>query len=163
MQQWGKSIDAAWFSAVSHETGETYWYTVREGLIPSSLRSWRFCLLSMISFAAVLACFARVFTTVFFLSPSKRHLSRLRASLIVSVTQVHCVSEKLSFLFYASARPWFWLPLFHGSFYRPIPDREFVETYVKAFYLTENEMERWIREHKVIVWLIFLYLRLREQ
>ncbi|XP_015779252.1 PREDICTED: syndetin-like [Acropora digitifera] len=31
---------------------------------------------------------------------------------------------------------------------RPIPDREFVETYVKAFYLTENEMERWIREHK---------------
>lgn len=42
MQQWGKSIDAAWFSAVSHETGETYWYTVREGLRPSSLRSWRF-------------------------------------------------------------------------------------------------------------------------
>ena len=34
---------------------------------------------------------------------------------------------------------------------RPIPDREFVETYVKAFYLTENEMERWIREHKVCV------------
>ena len=34
-------------------------------------------------------------------------------------------------------------------FLRPIPDREFVETYVKAFYLTENEMERWIREHKV--------------
>ncbi|XP_031566777.1 syndetin-like [Actinia tenebrosa] len=31
---------------------------------------------------------------------------------------------------------------------RPIPDREYVETYVKAFYLTENEMERWIREHK---------------
>lgn len=34
-------------------------------------------------------------------------------------------------------------------FCRPIPDREFVETYVKAFYLTENEMERWMREHKV--------------
>ena len=34
-------------------------------------------------------------------------------------------------------------------FLRPIPDREFVETYVKAFYLTENEIERWIREHKV--------------
>ena len=27
--------------------------------------------------------------------------------------------------------------------------REYVETYIKAFYLTENEMERWIREHKV--------------
>ena len=38
--------------------------------------------------------------------------------------------------------------------YRPIPDREFVETYVKAFYLTENEMERWIREHKVIFCLV---------
>ena len=25
-----------------------------------------------------------------------------------------------------------------------------METYVKAFYLTENEMERWIREHKVM-------------
>ena len=62
MQQWGKSIDAAWFSAVSHETGETYWYTVREGLRPSSLRIAG----AMFSFAAVLACFARVFTTVFF-------------------------------------------------------------------------------------------------
>ena len=32
---------------------------------------------------------------------------------------------------------------------RPIPEKEFVEAYVKAFYLTEPDMERWIREHKV--------------
>lgn len=32
---------------------------------------------------------------------------------------------------------------------RPIPDKEFVETYIKAYYLTENDMERWIREHRV--------------
>ena len=44
---------------------------------------------------------------------------------------------------------------------RPIPDREFVETYVKAFYLTENEMERWIREHKVIFFYLSLIISLR--
>ncbi|XP_006007155.1 syndetin isoform X2 [Latimeria chalumnae] len=31
---------------------------------------------------------------------------------------------------------------------RPIPDKEFVETYIKAYYLTENDMERWIKDHK---------------
>ncbi|KAK2499403.1 hypothetical protein MC885_002845 [Smutsia gigantea] len=30
----------------------------------------------------------------------------------------------------------------------PIPDKEFVETYIKAYYLTENDMERWIKEHR---------------
>lgn len=32
---------------------------------------------------------------------------------------------------------------------RPIPDKEFVETYIKAYYLTENDMERWIKDHRV--------------
>uniref|UniRef100_A0A8C4QHW1 VPS50 EARP/GARPII complex subunit n=1 Tax=Eptatretus burgeri TaxID=7764 RepID=A0A8C4QHW1_EPTBU len=31
---------------------------------------------------------------------------------------------------------------------RPIPDRDFVEIYIKAYYLTENDMERWIKEHR---------------
>uniref|UniRef100_D3ZTE2 VPS50 subunit of EARP/GARPII complex n=1 Tax=Rattus norvegicus TaxID=10116 RepID=D3ZTE2_RAT len=31
---------------------------------------------------------------------------------------------------------------------RPIPDKEFVEIYIKAYYLTENDMERWIKEHR---------------
>ncbi|XP_068940586.1 syndetin isoform X1 [Petaurus breviceps papuanus] len=31
---------------------------------------------------------------------------------------------------------------------RPIPDKEFVETYIKAYYLTENDMERWMKEHR---------------
>uniref|UniRef100_A0A8D2Q7J8 VPS50 subunit of EARP/GARPII complex n=1 Tax=Varanus komodoensis TaxID=61221 RepID=A0A8D2Q7J8_VARKO len=31
---------------------------------------------------------------------------------------------------------------------RPIPDKEYVETYIKAYYLTENDMERWIKEHR---------------
>uniref|UniRef100_A0A5F8HBV8 Syndetin C-terminal domain-containing protein n=1 Tax=Monodelphis domestica TaxID=13616 RepID=A0A5F8HBV8_MONDO len=31
---------------------------------------------------------------------------------------------------------------------RPIPDKEFVETYIKAYYLTENDMERWVKEHR---------------
>ncbi|KAH0503626.1 Syndetin [Microtus ochrogaster] len=32
---------------------------------------------------------------------------------------------------------------------RPIPDKEFVETYIKAYYLTENDMERWIKDHRI--------------
>lgn len=31
---------------------------------------------------------------------------------------------------------------------RPIPDKEFVETYIKAYYLAENDMEGWIKEHR---------------
>lgn len=41
---------------------------------------------------------------------------------------------------------------------RPIPDKEFVETYIKAYYLTENDMERWIKEHRVRLPLRFLLL-----
>ena len=43
-------------------------------------------------------------------------------------------------------------PLFFALF-RPIPEKEFVEAYVKAYYLTEPDMERWIREHKVNFYL----------
>uniref|UniRef100_A0A669BV65 VPS50 EARP/GARPII complex subunit n=1 Tax=Oreochromis niloticus TaxID=8128 RepID=A0A669BV65_ORENI len=31
---------------------------------------------------------------------------------------------------------------------RPIPDKEFVETYIKAYYLTENDMEQFIKNHR---------------
>ncbi|KAH1011506.1 hypothetical protein HUJ04_000858 [Dendroctonus ponderosae] len=31
---------------------------------------------------------------------------------------------------------------------RPVPHKEYVENYVKAFYLPEIELEKWIREHK---------------
>lgn len=46
---------------------------------------------------------------------------------------------------------------------RPIPDKEFVETYIKAYYLTENDMERWIKEHRVragkqSITFLFLFL-----
>lgn len=34
--------------------------------------------------------------------------------------------------------------------FRPIPDKEFVEAYIKAFYLNEVDMENWVKEHKVI-------------
>lgn len=32
---------------------------------------------------------------------------------------------------------------------RPIPDKEFVEIYIKAYYLTENDMEQFIKNHRV--------------
>ncbi|XP_030644754.1 syndetin [Chanos chanos] len=31
---------------------------------------------------------------------------------------------------------------------RPIPDKEYVETYIKAYYLTENDMEQFIKNHR---------------
>lgn len=31
---------------------------------------------------------------------------------------------------------------------RPVPHKEYVENYVKAYYLPESELEKWIREHK---------------
>lgn len=32
---------------------------------------------------------------------------------------------------------------------KPVPHKEYVENYVKAYYLPEIELEKWIREHKV--------------
>lgn len=32
---------------------------------------------------------------------------------------------------------------------RPMPHREYVEVYIKAYYLPENSFEEWIKEHKV--------------
>ncbi len=29
----------------------------------------------------------------------------------------------------------------------PIPDKDFVELYIKAFYLPENKLENWLKEH----------------
>lgn len=40
---------------------------------------------------------------------------------------------------------------------RPMPHREYVESYVKAYYLPEIELEKWIREHNVILYYIKLY------
>lgn len=32
---------------------------------------------------------------------------------------------------------------------RPIPDREYVEHYIKAYYLAEAALEAWVQEHNV--------------
>jgi len=34
--------------------------------------------------------------------------------------------------------------------FRPMPHREYVELYIKAYYLPENSFEEWIKEHKVL-------------
>jgi hypothetical protein len=31
---------------------------------------------------------------------------------------------------------------------RPIPDKQYVEVYVKAYYIGENDLEQWLRDHK---------------
>lgn len=45
---------------------------------------------------------------------------------------------------------------------RPMPHREYVELYIKAYYLPENSLEEWIREHKVFMIIccltIFLFI-----
>jgi len=40
-----------------------------------------------------------------------------------------------------------WLCMF--GYHRPIPGREFVEVYIKAYYLPETQLETWIHDHKV--------------
>ncbi|XP_065179412.1 syndetin-like [Sycon ciliatum] len=32
---------------------------------------------------------------------------------------------------------------------RPIPEREFVDTYIKAFYMSEADIEPWLRDHRM--------------
>lgn len=43
---------------------------------------------------------------------------------------------------------------------RPVPHREYVENYVKAYYLPEIELEKWMREHTVITKINFLILQI---
>jgi len=37
---------------------------------------------------------------------------------------------------------------------RPMPHREYVELYIKAYYLPENSFEEWIKEHKVPIFAV---------
>lgn len=32
---------------------------------------------------------------------------------------------------------------------RPMPHSEYVETYIKAYYIPENILEEWMKEHQV--------------
>ena len=32
---------------------------------------------------------------------------------------------------------------------RPIPDKDYVDAYIKAFYLPDSSIEKWIKEHPV--------------
>lgn len=34
---------------------------------------------------------------------------------------------------------------------RPLPNKEFVESYIKAYYLPDSSIESWIKEHPVIL------------
>ena len=34
-------------------------------------------------------------------------------------------------------------------FLRTVPGREYVETYIKAYYLPDDTLEAWVKEHKV--------------
>lgn len=38
---------------------------------------------------------------------------------------------------------------------KPVPHKEYVENYVKAFYLPEQELENFIREHAVSLYCNF--------
>jgi hypothetical protein len=37
---------------------------------------------------------------------------------------------------------------------RPIPDREYVEQYIKAYYLPDTVLEAWIQEHNVSCYIL---------
>ena len=35
--------------------------------------------------------------------------------------------------------------------YRPIPEKDFVESYIKAYYLPESQFDSWLLDHKVSI------------
>ena len=41
------------------------------------------------------------------------------------------------------------LPCRDWLYCRPIPERELVEAYIKAYYLPDSQLEAWVLEHKV--------------
>lgn len=41
---------------------------------------------------------------------------------------------------------------------RPMPHKEYVEAYVKAYYLPEIELEKWIKDHKVYIFFLLFIL-----
>lgn len=43
---------------------------------------------------------------------------------------------------------------------RPIPHREYVEAYVKAYYQPEDDLESWIKDHSVFFLYSFYLLNL---
>lgn len=50
-----------------------------------------------------------------------------------------------------------------SSTLKPMPHKNYVESYIKAYYYPENSLEEWIKEHKVVqriyfVNVIILYL-----
>ncbi len=51
--------------------------------------------------------------------------------------RAHVTAKRLNIL---------WASLLH---FRPIPDREYVDAYIKAYYLPDDKLDIWIREHKV--------------
>lgn len=38
---------------------------------------------------------------------------------------------------------------------RPIPDKDYVETYIKAYYLPDSSIEKWVKEHSVFLKILF--------
>lgn len=44
-----------------------------------------------------------------------------------------------------------YLLLYIACFHRPIPEKEFVEGYIKAYYLPESQLDSWLQDHKVLV------------
>lgn len=44
-----------------------------------------------------------------------------------------------------------YLLLYIACFHRPISEKEFVEGYIKAYYLPESQLDSWLQDHKVLV------------
>lgn len=42
---------------------------------------------------------------------------------------------------------------------RPMPHSEYVETYVKAYYIQESTLEEWVKEHKVFYTRHFKFVK----
>ena len=44
---------------------------------------------------------------------------------------------------------------------RPIPDKDYAEAYIKAFYMPDTSIEKWVKEHPVINFSSLLKILIR--
>ena len=124
-----QSTDAAWFPTVLDETRETNWFKVGDLCI------WIYEQTN----THAIPCLTGYWNISKFIS-TYQHF-------------IHCVITPRWQQYTWITLFCFWGSLKSFKFYyyltRPIPEREYVEAYVKAYYLPESQLESWIREHKV--------------
>ena len=114
---------------VPSEVVTSLWYSLAEVLSEIFVDGYVFSVLPQQSLVIMAMCKTKLILPYRF-SNAKRCSNGGRALMQLDFTQLMSKLEVLSAI-------------------KPIPKREYVENYVKAFYLPETHFQSWIQEHKV--------------